>query len=38
MNKNVLDQLIGDLLEGISGRIIWGILQLILMTLGNVGQ
>jgi hypothetical protein len=38
MNKNVLDQLIGDLLEGISGRIIWGILQLMLMTLGNVGQ
>jgi hypothetical protein len=36
--KNILDQLIGDLLEGISGRIIWGIIQLFLMILGNIGK
>jgi hypothetical protein len=36
--KYILDQLIGDLLEGISGKIIWGIIQLILMILGNVGE
>ena len=33
-----LDQLIGDLLEGTSGKIIWGILQLLLTILGNVGM
>ncbi|CAF1166992.1 unnamed protein product [Adineta ricciae] len=32
------DQLIGDALEGLSGRIIWGIVQLILMILGNIGN
>ncbi|UJR25164.1 hypothetical protein I4U23_006520 [Adineta vaga] len=32
------DQLIGDALEGLSGRIIWGIIQLILMILGNLGN
>jgi hypothetical protein len=37
-NSFFLDQLIGDLLEGISGKIIWGIIQLILMTLGNIGK
>ena len=33
-----LDQLIGDLLEGTSGKLIWGVLQLLLTILGNVGE
>jgi hypothetical protein len=33
-----IDQLTGDLLEGTSGKIIWGIIQLILMILGNIGK
>ncbi|CAF2366023.1 unnamed protein product [Rotaria sp. Silwood2] len=32
------DQLIGDLLEGLSGRFMWGIIQLILMFFGNIGN
>ncbi|CAF0790204.1 unnamed protein product [Rotaria sordida] len=32
------DKLINELLEGLSGRIIWGIIQIILMLLGNIGN
>ncbi|CAF1373609.1 unnamed protein product [Adineta steineri] len=32
------DQLIGDALEGLSGKILWGVLQVILMVLGNIGN
>jgi hypothetical protein len=35
---HILDQLIGDSLEGASGRILWGVIQIILMLLGNIGQ
>lgn len=34
----VSDQLINDLLEGTSGRIVWGIVQLVLTLLGNIGN
>jgi hypothetical protein len=33
-----LDQLISDSLQGLSGRILWGIIQIILMMLGNIGK
>ncbi|CAF1546881.1 unnamed protein product [Rotaria magnacalcarata] len=32
------DDLINELLEGLSGRIIWGIIQIILMLSGNIGN
>ncbi|CAF2870921.1 unnamed protein product [Rotaria sp. Silwood2] len=32
------DELINELLEGLSGRIIWGIIQIILMISGNIGN
>jgi hypothetical protein len=35
---HISDQLIGDSLEGLSGRIVWGVLQLLLMILGNIGR
>ena len=38
LTRLFLDQLIGDLLEGTSGRIIWGIIQLLLTILGNIGK
>ncbi|CAF0855562.1 unnamed protein product [Rotaria sp. Silwood1] len=32
------DELINELLEGTSGRVIWGIVQIILMLSGNIGN
>ena len=32
------EQLIGELLDGLSGRIIWGIVQIILTVLGDIGE
>ncbi|CAF1074044.1 unnamed protein product [Adineta steineri] len=32
------EQLIGELLEGPSGRIIWGVIQIILMAFGDIGN
>ncbi|CAF3106888.1 unnamed protein product [Rotaria socialis] len=37
-NTVCADQLVGELLEGLSGRLMWGIIQLILMFLGNIGN
>jgi hypothetical protein len=34
----LLDQLISDALRGLSGRILWGIIQILLMMLGNIGK
>jgi hypothetical protein len=40
MQSNVvlLEQLINNLLDGLSGRIIWGIVQIILTILGDIGK
>ncbi|CAF0792714.1 unnamed protein product [Rotaria sordida] len=32
------DQIMSDVLEGLSGKLLWGIIQLILMFFGNIGN
>ena len=37
-SSDCLDNMIGELLVGLSGRIVWGVVQIILMMFGNVGK